>query len=137
LTLVVDASVAIKWVLVEDGSPAANRLISEEVLVAPELLFIECANVLRTKVRRDELSPHLARRGLSVIDGVPIRAVPIRPFFATALDIALELERSAYDALYLAVALAERAQLVTADVRFAAAARSHPEYASNIRILGE
>ncbi len=137
MTLIVDASVAIKWVLVEDGSPAANRLISDEVLVAPDLLFIECANVLRTKVRRDELSPHLARRALSVIDGVPVRPVPIRPFFAAALDIALELDRSAYDALYLAVALAERAQLVTADVKFAVAARSHPAYAGRIRILGE
>ncbi|HZZ87572.1 MAG TPA: PIN domain-containing protein [Caulobacteraceae bacterium] len=64
-----------------------------------------------------------------------MRAVPIRPHVAAAFAIANDLDRSAYDALYLAVAIAERAVLVTADMRFAAAASSHPIYARSIRLL--
>ncbi|HEX3916457.1 MAG TPA: type II toxin-antitoxin system VapC family toxin [Caulobacteraceae bacterium] len=135
MTVIVDASVAIKWVMVEDGSDAANSLVTAENLAAPELLFAECANVLWTKVRRGHLSPQLAKHALTVIDSIPIRAVPIRQHFAAALAIALELDRSAYDSLYLAVALAERATLITADVKFAAAAQAHPTFGSSVRLL--
>jgi predicted nucleic acid-binding protein len=59
-----------------------------------------------------------------------LRAVPIRPHVAAAFPISIDLR-----ALYLAVAIAERAVLVTADMRFAAAASSHPIYARSIRLL--
>jgi predicted nucleic acid-binding protein len=39
-------------VIEEDGSEAANALLLEEPLVAPDLLLVECANVLWTKARR-------------------------------------------------------------------------------------
>ena len=135
MTVVVDASVAIKWVLAEDGSEAAKRLVANEVLAAPDLLFVECANVLRTKTRKGEISVELAREALAVIDAVPIRSIAGRPHVAAAHAIALELDRSAYDSLYLAVALFERATLVTADAKFAAAASAHPVYGSAIRLL--
>ena len=136
MTLVVDASVAIKWIMVEDGTPAANQLIVGDALAAPDLLFIECANVLRTKARRGDISVGVARQGLEIIDAVPIRSVPTRPHVAAAQAIALELDRSAYDALYLAVALAEKATLITADANFAAAVLARPGYANSVRMLG-
>jgi predicted nucleic acid-binding protein len=135
VTVIVDASVAIKWVLSEDGSEAAKRLVADEILAAPDLMFIECANVLRTKTRRGELSALFAGEALAVIDAIPIRSIPARPHVAAAHAIALELDRSAYDALYLAVALAERATLFTADMRFAVAAQAHPVYGASLRLL--
>jgi predicted nucleic acid-binding protein len=45
---VVDASVALKWALEEPGSDRA-RLLSSARLEAPDLLPIECANVLWKK----------------------------------------------------------------------------------------
>jgi predicted nucleic acid-binding protein len=135
MTVIVDASVAIKWVILEDGSAAANRLISEEELAAPDLLFVECANVLRTKAKRGDLTPAVARQGLALIDAMPIRSIPIRQHVGAAHVLALELDRSAYDALYLAVGLAERATLVTADVKFAAAILANPAYSKSIRLL--
>ena len=53
--LVIDASVAIKWVIEEDGTKEALAL-RRQALAAPDLLVAECANILRKKVRRKELS---------------------------------------------------------------------------------
>jgi predicted nucleic acid-binding protein len=64
-TLVIDASVAVKWVIEETGTEAALSLRRGAKLIAPELLVAECANVLWKKVRRNELSrdeAHLAAR---------------------------------------------------------------------------
>ena len=44
--LVVDASVAIKWVVEEEGSEAAAGLLDGPGLMAPDLLMPECANIL-------------------------------------------------------------------------------------------
>jgi predicted nucleic acid-binding protein len=135
VTLIVDASVAVKWLVKEGDSAAAKRLIAEEILAAPELLFIECANVLRTKQRFGDLTPELVREAFSVLDAVPVRSVPVRRHVAAAHAIAMELDRSVYDSLYLAVALSEHATLVTADEKFARAARAHPIYRDSIRSL--
>ena len=136
MTVIVDASVAIKWVLEESGSDAARRLVANEILAAPDLLFVECANVLRTKCKSGHLSTILAREALAVIDGTPLRSIPVRPHVAAAHAIALELDKSAYDALYLATALVERCVMVTADERFAVAALAHPVYRTSVRLLG-
>jgi hypothetical protein len=48
-TLVVDASIAVKRVVEEDGTPQALALRKRAKLIAPELLVAECANILRKK----------------------------------------------------------------------------------------
>jgi len=51
-TLVIDASVAVKWVVEENGTPEVLALRQRARLIAPELLVAECANILWKKVRR-------------------------------------------------------------------------------------
>lgn len=136
MQVVIDASVALKWVLEEDGSDAARRLAEGDALTAPDLLFIECANVLTMKVRRGLLAEADAKLAMLLIDGVPIRSVPTRSHVAAAQSIALELGQTAYDSLYLAVAMAERIELVTADEAFVRAAAAHPLYGPSVRRLG-
>ena len=48
-TLVIDASIAVKWVIEEDGTPEALALRQNAKLIAPELLVAECANILWKK----------------------------------------------------------------------------------------
>ena len=54
--LVVDASVALKWVIPEYGSILALALRREHRFTAPDLLIADCANVLWKQVRRGFLS---------------------------------------------------------------------------------
>jgi predicted nucleic acid-binding protein len=133
--VIVDASVALKWVIPEDGRDAALRLIREEVLAAPDLLFVECANALWVKARRGAITPAGAKTAMIAIESVRVRPIGVRSHAAAAQTMAFELQRSAYDCLYLAVALAEHATLVTADMAFARAVLAHPVYRNSIKPL--
>jgi predicted nucleic acid-binding protein len=135
LTLVVDASVALKWVLQEDGTERARALLGEDALAAPDLLWIECANVLWVKTRRGHIEAVDARAALAAIEATPIRVLPSAPIIAPALEIALDLDHAAYDCLYLAAALDQNAVLVTADEAFASKAMSRTRYAGAVRCL--
>lgn len=116
--LVVDASIAIKWVVEEVGTPEALLLRSHARLFAPDLLVPECANILWKKVRRKELSRDEALLAARLLQGAEIELVPTRPLLEAATRIALDLDHSAYDCLYLALAVAEGAVFVTADDGF-------------------
>jgi predicted nucleic acid-binding protein len=53
--LVVDASVAIKWVVAERDAECAATLL-DHGLIVPDLLFSECANILWRKLRHHEIT---------------------------------------------------------------------------------
>lgn len=133
--IMVDASVALKWVVPEAGSDRARHLLASEVLAAPDLMWVECANVLWVKARRGQISRGAATAAMGAIDSAPVRCLAAKDHAKAAQTIAFELDQTAYDCLYLAAALAERAVLVTADEAFARAAQVHPVYGSSVRAL--
>jgi predicted nucleic acid-binding protein len=133
--VIVDASVALKWVLQEQDSDRAMALLASEALAAPELFWAECANVLWVNARRGQISVADARVAFAAIDAAPVSVVAGRSLAAAAQAIAFELDQPAYDCLYLAAALAERCVFVTADEAFARAATAHPVYAGSVRAL--
>ena len=56
MRLVVDASVAVKWLVEEEDSEAADRLLEQRhELFAPRLMASEVGNALWRKVRMGEL----------------------------------------------------------------------------------
>ncbi len=116
--VVVDASVAVKWVIDEPDSPQAARLLDGRQLLAPDLLWAECGSVLRTKVRRGLLAAQDAELACRVLRGSDIQTTPSQSLVAHALSLALRMQHSVYDCLYLALALETDRPLVTADQRF-------------------
>ena len=116
--LVVDASVAVKWMLPESLASAAVRLQSPgHQLHAPSFLDIELANVLWKKVRQGLLSRAEADVFLSQLPGLPLTRHADTPLVAAAFDLADRVGRTVYDCLYLALASRLGARLVTADER--------------------
>ena len=113
---VIDASVAIKWVIDEDGTQGALAL-RRHPLAAPDLLIAECANILWKKVRRGELAGDEAVLASSLLARADIDLMPMRPYLEPATRIAIALDHPAYDCIYLAMAEAEGMTFVTADER--------------------
>jgi predicted nucleic acid-binding protein len=116
-TLVIDASIAIKWVIGETGTEAALSLRRRAKLIAPELLVAECANVLWKKVRRNELSRDEALLAARLLQGADLELLPTRSLLEAAAMIAIELDHAAYDCVYLALAAANNCRFVSADER--------------------
>ncbi|MGD9967039.1 MAG: type II toxin-antitoxin system VapC family toxin [Hyphomonadaceae bacterium] len=135
MTFVIDASIGLKWVLTEAGSDRASALLADEPLAAPELFWVECANVLWVKARRGQITDADARTALGAIVAAPVAIVPAQALAGAAQAIAFELDQTAYDCLYLAAALAARMTLITADEAFANAALAHPVYTASVRQL--
>jgi predicted nucleic acid-binding protein len=134
MSIVVDASVAVKWVLNEPGTEAALALRDEE-LIAPALWLVEAANALWRHVRLGELGREQALARLSELEKAPIASLPIEPHVARALELATEADHPVYDCIYLALALHQQARVVTDDRRFLAAA-ARLNLAEQVRLLG-
>ena len=112
MTLVIDASAAVKWVLEEPGSDQAEALLEED-LIAPPLFETECANVLWKAWRRGEISADEARTKLADILAGEI--VLRQPVLSEALSIATRLDHPVYDCTYVALALEQDVAFATAD----------------------
>lgn len=135
--LVIDASVAVKWLLPEEGSDQATTLIEAgHDLYAPDLLVSETGNVLWKESRRGDLSDAAVQRLLAEFLDIRLRWVDSRSLAADALEIARRHDRSFYDSLYLALAHVIDGTLVTADARFTHALAATP-HAERIRLLGD
>ena len=119
MTLVVDASVALKWVLDEEGVERAEAIVGTNPLIAPDFLILECANVLAQNVRRRKLTEEEATAGLARVRASGVRLEPTDAYVDEAQRLVMALGASAYDSLYLALALATPCRLLTADLRFA------------------
>ena len=120
MRLVVDASVAVKWLIAEDDSDVARELAaSGEDLHAPRLMASEIANALWRKARLGEIERGDAGAMLAWVPDMPVRWDADEAVGADAVRLALALDRPVYDFVYLALAHRIGGLVVTADLRFA------------------
>ena len=127
MKLIVDASVAVKWLFIEEGTVEARQLLAHRiVLYAPDFLLTEAANVIWKKARRKEITH--TQPYLEELTRLPdaVMLCPSADLVALASAIALEIDHPVYDCLYLACAEVEGAPLVTADGKLRDAAQAYP-----------
>lgn len=118
MTLVVDASVAVKWFVEEIGSASARALLDRGIrLVAPELIVAEVGNALWKHGQAGRIPWRQAERAAARVGDAFDALVPLRSLAPRAMALARSLKHPVYDCFYLSLAEAEKARLVTYDKR--------------------
>ncbi len=142
LLKVVDASLAIKWLVEEEHSDEARALSSDwessgVKTFAPAILMpAEVANALHRRVVRGELDLQTAARLLDDLLAFGIELVAPPEIHGAALSAASRIGQGAvYDSHYLALAERLDCELWTADRRFYRSARR--AFPDRIRWIGE
>jgi len=120
---VLDASVALKWVLDEDYSLKAREIREAyqrgvHELLAPDIFTVEVPHVLAKAVRQRKLTSGEAELHLANIWTTLPQLVPSIDLTERAFEISCRLRTSYYDALYLALAV-EEGPFLTADAKLA------------------
>jgi predicted nucleic acid-binding protein len=134
--LVVDASVVVKWFFPEPSADAARALLDTPTrFAAPDLVFAEVGNTIWKRVRARELDPQSARRMVSDVAKIAIDPVPSRALLKDAAAIAIAAAITVYDAMYVALAVRLRTQLVTADERLHRSLSRSAVIAQHVRMI--
>src|SRR5580658_3099499 len=116
MTIVVDASVALRWCFQLNGSDRAEELLrSDDQLVAPDLVIAEITNAAWKFVTFDGIMAESALAAVREVVKAFAELVPASVLKDRALAIAIELRHPAYDCFYLALAERSASLLVTAD----------------------
>ena len=117
---VADASVALKWFFrkEKDAHLASRLLLSGVPLIAPDLIFAECASAARNSFKWGVIPEKLAHDIFRELPGMLDEVVPSASLARDAFALAGELDHEIYDCFYLALALRRRVPVVTADKDF-------------------
>ena len=130
---ILDASVAAKWFLPPNSEPLAEesfRILDgysqgEIQLFVPDLFWPEFGNVLWRAVRLGRISIESADEAVGSLLDLGIPTSPSGPILPEAFSIAVNFQRSVYDAVYVALAVSAKRLLITADERLANALAAH------------
>ena len=116
--LVIDASAVVELLLSTPASAQVrSHLTAEHTLHAPELLGVEVVSVLRRLVRGGHITDHDAHAAVDTLSALGIETYEHQPFLRRCLELRESL--TAYDALYVALAEALDAPLLTCDAKLA------------------
>lgn len=110
---VIDASVAVEYLLRTSLGLRVSELIDRASLFAPELLDVEVFSVLRRGVMNKKLEEHRALMALEDLADWEIDRIPHRALIQEAWRFRHNV--SAYDAFYVSAAKKYDVPLLTAD----------------------
>lgn len=136
---VVDASIAVQWLVGEEYSTQALQLLYGEVrLIAPDLIFAEVANALWKMQRRREIEIEQMEKAINTLRFSPMLSpAPMQELSTSAIRLAAEIVHAVYDCYYLALAVRSTCEVVTADKRFLNKVRGRAEFAERIVHISE
>jgi predicted nucleic acid-binding protein len=117
--LVLDASVALKWCVNEPHSDIARQLrqdFQNHEFLAPDIFPIEVGHVLSKMHRQNNLTAQQAELYLADVMTTPPDLYPSLPLMPRAFKLSLQIRKSLWDCLYMALAEQEGCSVVTADL---------------------
>ena len=126
-TVVLDASVAMKWVLpptdealVPEALDLLRLYVQEKVrFVVPDIFWAEVGNVAWKAVRLGRWTADEAKLAVHDVTDRNFPTFPSKDLLGAAFTLANGFNRSVYDCLYVALAIATNTEMVTADVKLA------------------
>ena len=132
-TYVIDGSVAAKWVLPANGETLTREALEllrryaagDVRFVVPDLFWAEFGNILWKAVRQRRLRTASAETAIRAMRDRNFPTVSSHTLLVEAFAIATAFDRAVYDALYVALAITSKSQLITADERLANALAAH------------
>jgi predicted nucleic acid-binding protein len=117
---VLDASVAVKWVITEADSDKADLLRADfqngvHELIAPDIFPVEVGHALTRGERQGRVPVGTSDSLLGdVLTTVP-HIYPTAPLLIRAVQISSAMKVGVYDCIYIALAEGEKCELITAD----------------------
>lgn len=132
---VIDASVAIKWFIWEEGTEEAQQILDElNFFWVPDLFLIEIDAILTKKVRKGELKIADAFQKRRVFRQLPYKLILFEEIAEFTFRLSTEFPITLYDATYLAAAVDHEAIFYTADKRLVNGMSNTPfaEYMQNL-----
>lgn len=124
--MIVDASVAFKWLVPESDSALATVWLGMGVpLLAPGLILSEIGSAVTKRIRRKELRAEGTKEQFARLPAL-ITLLDDAPFKGRAFELSVALRHAFYDCVYLAAAEALGDRLLTADEVFAGKLADHP-----------
>ncbi len=119
---VIDTNIVIKPFIDDPLTEKANQLF--ELLInpatqffAPDLIYVECANVFCKYVRANLYTADQVAVGIKSISALPLQITSTKSLTAQAVQIGLQYGISAYDGCYVALSHQIQAPLLTLDKR--------------------
>lgn len=113
MTYVIDASIAVEYLLRTEVGQRVADILQDALLIAPELLDVEVLSVIRRAVLQGRLDEQRALLSLTDLMAWPIDRIAHKQLVAAAWQYRQNV--SAYDAFYVATAHLYNATLLTAD----------------------
>lgn len=124
---VLDASVVVKWFIPEEYEDIALRFTkSDLILLAPDLLLTEIANIFAMGMRTERVTRWQSIESVWSLSISGVKFQDTKSLIQSAFDLACEYKQTVYDCLYLALAIREQSVMVTADEKLVNALRKTP-----------
>jgi predicted nucleic acid-binding protein len=129
MDFVIDASITAAWVMADEQSDLADRVIDsldEKIATAPHLWALEMASILTVSERRKRITPAQKKMMAKAVEQLGVVEQPHTQaaVFGTIMDLAITHQLSAYDAAYLELAMRLDLPLATLDAALRKAAKT-------------
>ncbi|MGH9414573.1 MAG: type II toxin-antitoxin system VapC family toxin [Terriglobales bacterium] len=120
--MILDASVAAKWCLPDEGNVHADALLECHVqgrvrFIVPDLFWTELTNLLARAVRRRRIDARAAAAALNVVLEYKLPTIATGDLCSEALELACRWHWPVQDLFYVLLARSLGEDLITADER--------------------